>query len=337
MYVVLYVWLELNVCVKSFKVYKENVITKLDAARDYLATIHPLRFRVELLENIFSMLFLTNEDICEHSNVHSDSGDEGAVDSRTHSRNASHSSANSFALKENSGLVTADGAGHFLSISDENVMLWSDKTSSTANTSVETVTGRATVQTKDPLLSRVEQYPKKEVSGQRESFAIHKVGLKDEASSIVVDPRRTSGNTSVTSAASNTSTYKVGFLVNEYIVRDILHLLKESLGELNSTRFKLTNSGRDSPTEASIISMNERREMEPLLDKCIASDVPAEKLPQRISKLQQCVSEATWRFQLASHDWLPAEVGEIAVDPAKIKDGEIYWGKDVQASFSSFI
>ena len=295
-------------------------MNKLNEAKQCLSKVHPLRFRVELLENIFSMLFITNEDMCQDAGAHSDSGEEGAADSRTLSRTASHGSTNSMTASQ-----TVEDASHFFSISDENVMLWSDKTSS-ANTSVETVVNTQTVQSRDPLLSLVKISSRKEAPSQGESFVVSKVQLKDVLSPNVASRRRASGNASVTSSASASNACKVGFLVNEYIVRDVLQTVKDCLMELSATKFKLMSNSEDSPSDVPTVTITERRQMESSLTNCIDSDISKEKLQQRISKLQQCVSEATWRFQLACHDWLPTEPGEIMVDLKKVGESGDDWG-----------
>ena len=301
---------------------------KLNATKNCLSNIHPLRFRVELLENIFSMLFLTNEEVRQDVGVYSDSGEEGAIDSRALSRSASHGSTNSSIITHIKEDVAVEDASHFFSISDENVMLWSNKTSS-ANTSVETVLSSSTLQLRDPLLSSVKSASAKETQSQGESPMVSRVELKYMPPTVVNQRRKASGNASVTSNASTNSVHKIGFLVNEYIVRDVLHTIKDCLVELNATKFKLMNNSDDSSNEASVIGIAERRQMELSLNKCITSDVCEEKLQQRISKLQQCVSEATWRFQLASHDWLPSEQGDIIVDLKKVEETEDDWGKFV--------
>ena len=297
---------------------------KLKATKNCLSNIHPLRFRVELLENMFSTLFVTNEDVRQDVSAYSDSGEEGAIDSRGLSRSASHGSTSSSVIPHIKEDVPVEDASHFFSISDENVMLWSDKTSS-ANTSVETVLSSSTLQLRDPLLSPVKST--KEKHSQGESSSVSRVELKDMPSTNVNQRRKASGNASVTSNASTNSVYKIGFLANEYIVRDVLHTIKDCLVELNATKFKLMNNSDDSSNEASVIGIAERRQMESSLNKSIISDVCEETLQQRISKLQQCVSEATWRFQLASHSWLPSEAGDIIVDLKKVEETEDDFGK----------
>ena len=174
---------------------------KLNATKNCLSNIHPLRFRVELLENIFSMLFLTNEDVRQDVGVYSDSGEEGAIDSRALSRSASHGSTNSSIITHIKEDVAVEDASHFFSISDENVMLWSDKTSA-ANTSVETVLSSSTLQLRDPLLSSVKSASAKETQSQGESSMVSRVELKDMPPTVVNQRRKASGNASVTSNAS---------------------------------------------------------------------------------------------------------------------------------------
>ena len=59
--------------------YDQHVTTILQQTQTYLAKLQPLTLRVELLENIFSLLFLTHEDIQEAmliSEYDSDVGDD---------------------------------------------------------------------------------------------------------------------------------------------------------------------------------------------------------------------------------------------------------------------
>lgn len=45
------------------RLYRELVLDKLHEAKVYLSLIHPLNYRLEVLENMFSLLFLTSEEI----------------------------------------------------------------------------------------------------------------------------------------------------------------------------------------------------------------------------------------------------------------------------------
>ncbi len=300
---------------------------KLNAAKDLLSRIHPLRFRVELLENILSMLFLTNEDLQIDAETLSDSGEEYGGDTTQLSRHLSNESGNNslnVSQMDSTEPVAVADASHFFSISDDNVMLWSDKTSST-NPSVDMGPNVTASLAKDPLLSMVKTYSVKDSSDQSE---VSRPKSKGATAAMISDLlRKPSGSNSVTSTGSLCGGYKVGFLVNEFLVRDMLHILKECLVELNTTKFKLINGSKESSTdEVAAFSVAHSREMESLMKLCVESDVDEEKLQQRISKLQQCVSEASWRFQLAAHDWLPTQPGDIVVDLGRVQDNDEDWG-----------
>ena len=45
------------------QVYSKLVLDKLQEAKTYLSMIYPLNYRLEILENVFSLLFLTSEDV----------------------------------------------------------------------------------------------------------------------------------------------------------------------------------------------------------------------------------------------------------------------------------
>ena len=307
---------------------------KLNTAKDCLSKIHPLRFRVELLENIFSLLFVTNEDVTQDAETYSDSG-ECTADTTLQGRNASLGSPNSLNVSQANGDPTVEDASHFFSISDENVMLWSDKTSSTNASAGTPLASHPSSLSKDPLLSIVKPVTPTPTptSEYKEMYGVAKTKSKDAPISTNNFPKRLSGNASVASTGSAAGWCKVGFLVNEYVVRDMLHVLKECLLELNATKFKLISGSEDGASEKSPMSTEERKKLESALNQSVASDVSEEKLQQRISRLQQCVSEATWRFQLAAHEWLPPEPGEIIVDLCKVDDLDDDFGKCRSLSF----
>lgn len=61
------------------KGYSKFVVERLEEAKKQLKTLFPLSFRVEILENIFSMLFLMVQNLVDFSELHydSDQGHEG--------------------------------------------------------------------------------------------------------------------------------------------------------------------------------------------------------------------------------------------------------------------
>ena len=96
-------------------------------------------------------------------------------------------------------------------------------------------------------------------------------------------------------------------------MRDILATLKESLLDLSAAKFSLQGQltgETNKQTEQAVIS----KEEEELLAQHVFSSVDQGALQSRISRLTQYISEATWRYQLVSHDWLPQEIGKVAID-----------------------
>ena len=56
------------------QIYSKLVLDKLQEAKTYISLLYPLNYRLEILENIFSLLFLTNEDIVLHQQEESGEG-----------------------------------------------------------------------------------------------------------------------------------------------------------------------------------------------------------------------------------------------------------------------
>ena len=65
--------------------YCGQVRNKLDAGKYHLAHVYPLTYRVEILENIFSLLFTTYEDLYEGRTHHNESDDVEVMDEETRS------------------------------------------------------------------------------------------------------------------------------------------------------------------------------------------------------------------------------------------------------------
>ncbi len=259
-----------------------------------------------------------------------DSEEEGGVESRVisrgHSRTGSHDSAHSQISAM--GRTSVQDSPSFFGISDENVALWSDKTPSPNTTSIDSSATAAVTNTKssrDPLLSMVKsRYPP---VMEYETLSITKSELKDAPKPPGKMPKKASaGSLSNASNTSTSSSYKIGFLVNEFVVRDVLSMLKDCILDLNTVKFKLQSSAKDESGTKMSSSEELSKHLETMLNGCVLSSVEEGKLQQRISKLQQCVSEATWRFQLVAHEWLPSEPGRIIVDLHKVEDSTEEWG-----------
>lgn len=87
----------------SLDLYTTEVIKRFDEARGHLSCIFPLNFRLEVLENVFSLLFLSSDDIqlSKNSNGKGDEIVDGVNSSHSHSSAAENeplSSINSIAF-----------------------------------------------------------------------------------------------------------------------------------------------------------------------------------------------------------------------------------------------
>jgi hypothetical protein len=121
------------------------------------------------------------------------------------------------------------------------------------------------------------------------------------------------------STDSSLGLFNLGFLNNEYLVRDILNLLKDALFDLETAQFQIrgstpekNNSQRKKPQDSCykiIVSLEEP------LTNIIQCSVTKETLHSKVSKLRTFISEASWRFQLVCYDKIPKKPGEVLLGP----------------------
>jgi hypothetical protein len=121
------------------------------------------------------------------------------------------------------------------------------------------------------------------------------------------------------STDSSLGLFNLGFLNNEYLVRDILNLLKDALFDLETAQFQIrgsrpekNNSQRKKLQDSCykiIVSLEEP------LTNIIQCSVTKETLHSKVSKLRTFISEASWRFQLVCHEKIPKKPGEVLLGP----------------------
>ena len=90
---------------RSEQVYRELVQERFHRAREYLSELYPLHYRLEVLEDIFSLLFLTSESLKLRKNGTGEEG--GAATSNGHSFH--RSPAFSSRARSGSGQAPAEG------------------------------------------------------------------------------------------------------------------------------------------------------------------------------------------------------------------------------------
>ncbi|XP_062609221.1 zinc finger FYVE domain-containing protein 26-like [Saccostrea cucullata] len=279
--------------------YSKNVTQKLSSAKVYLSKLQPLNFRVEILENIFSLLFLSHEEIQESSAIFDSDSETGEEDERGRSETivSNHPSLSQSILSEGS-------------------------TSSPSQSVDEKITGEDLTGVGQILIGSydepfVETVPdvktkKRERSASQDNSRSVYLQRLNSLKEKLAHQKGGSGNGSTLSTGSTSSCRKFGFLCNEYLVRDILALLKECLVDLSSAKFQILGN-KEMPGKATktVIDVS----LEEPLSRLVQSSVGRDTLQRHVSQLQQFVSEAQWRFQLVCHEMIPRTPGVVLAKP----------------------
>ena len=245
--------------------YKEYVTDNLLKAKAIIAKIYPLHYRLEVLENVFSLLFIKNEDFVESSDRDSElSGEDWAEDVKS--------------SVKSSDLISSVSTERLVSV----------EVAQEAIPDIETKM--------DEMESKV-----KKVTVQEE------LSEKEHLESSGIDKKKESA-VSNHSNSSSRSLVGDGLLKNPFILRDCLNVLQDSLNELKA----------DS-------SLAEDKQMN--LEECgIEHSITVSDFHQRLSQLDQYVSEARWRFQLVTPDIIPQEFGKIVIIPKTKKEWQEHTG-----------
>ena len=288
--------------------YRKNVTEKLTCAKFYLAKMQPLTFRVEIMENVFSLLFLTHEDVQEAMLVSEYNSDE--VDDKSY-RSSTGTGVDSPSPVGQGSLVFDLPKVAFQSVTDEPTSMDYDVPFEDVQRHKKSASIGVDISAVEQKLEKV----KENISKSREKLFGDKLHVE------VKNERRHSSLSENISSVSNCSNFSFddfGFIVNEYLVRDILALLKDSLVDLTAAKFKLYGSRQDSRERLKPVhevkdyqSLDVDLEVEETLSYIMKSSVTKETLQKRISQLQKYTSEAQWRYQLVVNDLIPKQVGEV--------------------------
>lgn len=291
--------------------YDQCVTQKLMDTQNHLKKLHPLTYRVEVLEDIFSLLFATHRDVQECSNTADFDSDEGGEDgSKRNSQEnmslntslISEEDTSPLALKTDfyssqppplsSQSVPASGSGY-----DEPFREYPPVQVS------QSVHKKVRVP-QDQLAEEVKKSASALLNSDNTKMAINSTGKRVPVAGQEID---------------KCEVFKLGFLANEYLVRDLLAMLKESLLNINAVRYKLTGQksdlGKKSEQKGNSETLHVTPAMEEALTQIVKSSVVPETLQKRLTRLTQYIHEAQWRFQLVSHDQLPKQPGQVLQRP----------------------
>ncbi|KAJ8309027.1 hypothetical protein KUTeg_013901 [Tegillarca granosa] len=297
-------------------IYKENVTVKLESTKVLLSKLQPLTFRVEILENIFSLLFLTREDIQESAiTIDSDSGE--VEESESSCRDSMNGGIRTSTISEESvSPTTPNFDGKF------------DNHMNSYFHSAQSETVKLETSYDEPYIDQSKLPVPKRKSEKSSSSSGNVITQNIEKSmklklAIFDSSRRGSGNASTLSLDSLSSSKQLGFLSNEYVVRDILAMLKECLVDLNAAKFRILGKKNElsesklKTVKTDVSTLIDVKLEEPL-SHIVQSSVTMETLSNKIAQLSQYVHEAQWRFNLVSHENIPKKPGEVLLEPITV-------------------
>ncbi|CAH1262608.1 ZFYVE26 [Branchiostoma lanceolatum] len=308
------------------EMYGRHVTKNLEVGKDHLSQIQPLTFRAEVLENIFSLLFVTHDDLLDDRSVLSDSGgEEGQYELDRTNRGSRRESRDLLSCPP-----SLDSSMEMVSSTEVYRVLIENGTAWKPNVQEKVLD--AIVQASEGIaIGKEATVPgNKEVTAKEESTTKtkrkrgkdkeHQASLSDIAEPASEDKNGLSGHSSGRSGDGWTREVpRLGFLMDECLIRDILAVLKECFLNLKSAKFVKLGQGQNIEDED--------------LLKCVSSSITESSLQQRISRLDQCINEAQWRFQLVVPEYVPKQPGLIAVgtrDTGDTSSGDemgSYYGK----------
>ncbi|KAK7103379.1 hypothetical protein V1264_018289 [Littorina saxatilis] len=315
------------------ELYQRCVWQKIQQAREHLQHLYPLAYRVEIVENIFSLLFCRHNDILEGAlTLEGESDYELEGESKTDSLEFLNMST----VSEDEG----DSEKFGNSLKDDG-------------------SASSVFQQTDSAIGSLASEEKMQRSGSIEyDTPFHE--QKRERSSHPRLSRSRHQDSSDNIRSSTHPDYSCGFLANDYVVRDVLAMLKDALVDLNAVKFKMQGrvqergkqssgsthspsrqSGRTavssipeggdrssprSPEKSSLKSNDAdfNPALEKLLSRTVSSSISAEAMQKRIAQLTQHIHEAQWRFQLVAHEMIPRQPGRVLEEVVVVTDDDSY-------------
>ncbi|XP_076441937.1 uncharacterized protein LOC143280973 isoform X2 [Babylonia areolata] len=323
----------------SFKeTYHRQVWQRIQQAREHLQHLYPLAYRVEILENIFSLLFCRHSDLQDGAMMM-----EGVSDDEADGE----SKADSMENLSMSVISEEDAESDRFS----NSLKETTSTSSSLVQQTDSAIGSLGTEGKSHRSDSVEyDTPFQEQKSQKDKHQ-RKFRSKDHDSSD--NARRFSGSSDT-----------CGFLANDYIVRDVLAMLKDALLDLNAMKFKkmgaqseakqvsekskrtsrgLGSNKTSTPTKdlpadrqhrspspstdrvgrtGGTAELDFNPALENLLSQTVSTSITPDMLQKRVAQLTQHIHEAQWRFQLVAHEQIPRQAGCVLEDVVMVTDDD---------------
>ncbi|KAI8788313.1 zinc finger FYVE domain-containing protein 26 [Biomphalaria glabrata] len=297
------------------QLYHETVTKKLRETRNHLAQLQPLTYRLEVLENIFSLLFVTHEDLQDVLDLETD--DENDDIKKSSFENLDSLNISLFSDEEPAPKVSPPKISKSVEETVKSFPL--PKTSSSLDYDIPFVDSNSqpaydTLPESSYFTLEFEHLKKAEQYNQ-------KISPENTILSKKKRKRRRSNSES-------SPNLLLGFLANEYLVRDLLHLLKTALADMNAAKFSI-QSKLSTVSSKELNRPSKQRLVDPALEAALQgslkTSIQPEQLVQRTTKLTQAIHEAWWRFQLVAHDAIPREAGHILPERVIVTDSDIHF------------
>ena len=242
------------------QLYCTQVVNKLEAGKAHLAQVYPLPYRVEVLENIFSLLFGTYEDLYEGRTQQNESDDLDTGEEETRSLSTSNRTGSWESIASSVDL-SVEVHGPFSPLKDQDKMTSPTSLPSTPDSSLkhkeaskpsglESTSRRQLFKHKrsesdSSLLKKihdviVEDKPAEPAASQDDA-TITRQSENDSFSGNVLSSKGSSK-----AAISDDNDLKCEFVINDEVVPDVLKTLKECLMELNAAKFAELRKGASS-------------------------------------------------------------------------------------------
>ncbi|XP_076098495.1 uncharacterized protein LOC143068375 isoform X2 [Mytilus galloprovincialis] len=310
-------------------IYTKNVFEKLKSACEYLSKLQPLTYRVEIIEDIYSLLFVNHECIQESAFYEEFDSDEDFKEDDYRRNNAEENSRIS-TFSEDS-LTSPEPA------SPRNEKKVFDLTNDELKSSLAGSYDEPFMERHPKKVDKIKKITSN-YNGFTDSDNLQKLGKnKTEISkrskgmynNRITEPtleNRACENDSTFSTDSSLGLISVGFLNNEYLVRDILDMLKDALLDLEGALFHVRGSYSEKSSSSKKSSKKQTCNkiivsIEEPLTNIVQCSVTKESLQTRISSLRHYIHEANWKYQLVCHEKIPREPGEVLLEPIVVSMG----------------
>lgn len=234
---------------------------KLQDGREHLTHVYPLTYRVEILEDIFSLLFATYEDLYSEK-MHHDSDDLDTGDDETKSINTSltGSMESLLSITSTSEFNAAEHSGHYSPFQDQERGSFVPPMSSSTPDSPVKIKGHSRHGSRgskrqlfQSIKSEFEPIPLEEgVKRMTEISGVDRVQRIRGLVPLVVEKNKgkqeglqKEGKRTRTGEREDLSDEepKIGFIASDEIVAEYLNVLKDCLMDLNTAKIRQNKSG----------------------------------------------------------------------------------------------